>query len=135
MKCPSCAAAAADGAAECPACGVIFAKFEERRRREREAAAAALAQASAPPAPLVDPQLGRTVAVVLAAGWVLAFGYFIFKDYRRRQALREARLSAAQAQFAAPVAVSTAVSAHAVIVDAAGNFSTPSGETLAPPRR
>jgi hypothetical protein len=69
MKCPSCKAEAADGAAECPSCGVIFAKFEQRRRREREEAARALAQLDAAPAPTVHPHLGRAIAGVVLTAW------------------------------------------------------------------
>src|SRR5271170_2936397 len=58
MECPNCRAAAPDGAADCPACGLIFAKWAERSARERAerlAAAAALLNSPAPEAPARSP--------------------------------------------------------------------------------
>ena len=79
MKCPNCAAEAEDGAAECPSCSVLIAKFLEKRERERLTAETALAAAKAPPrAP--EPWRGRTVAAILAGAWVLALGLY----YRHR---------------------------------------------------
>jgi hypothetical protein len=140
MKCPSCGAAAPEGAPECAACGVIFAKFEEKRRREREEAQAALARLNLPPTPELDPHLGRRVAIVVGAAWAAVMGFFIVKELIRKNQ----REAAARARFAAPVAAAAmppaappaapsaapALPAHAVIADPSGQFTTPSGETV-----
>jgi hypothetical protein len=103
MKCPACAAAAPDGAAECPSCGVIFAKLEERKRREREDAKAALAQLDAPPAADVNPYLGRTIAGALLVLWGLVFGYVVLKQLNRPRE-RSGSFPAAASAPAAPLA-------------------------------
>lgn len=58
MECPNCRAAAVEGAAECPRCGVIFAKWDEARKKPR------------PPAVAHNP-LGWRSPYVLAAGAAL----------------------------------------------------------------
>lgn len=40
MTCPKCGAARPAGAAECPKCGVIYARFEQKRERQRQEALA-----------------------------------------------------------------------------------------------
>jgi len=88
MDCPNCRAAAPDGAAECPACGVVFAKWKERAARaaaekvlaaeeERRlaadpAAAAAAEEARASAAPLTARQAVALPAAVFAASFLLA---------------------------------------------------------------
>jgi hypothetical protein len=80
MKCPNCSAEAADVAADCPACGLVFAKWRERKEKEKREAATALAALEAPPPPSTpDLMLGRVVAGVIVVGWVLGLALY----YRR----------------------------------------------------
>ena len=67
MKCPACAAACGDGAAECPACGLIFAKWREQ-----------LLKALEPPTPARarNPWVGRAIAAVIAAAWTLGLALY-----------------------------------------------------------
>ncbi len=88
MECPSCGKTAPAGAAECPACGVVFAKWEKRekdrdeeRKREEAAALAALESPAAAPA---DPWVGRGIAAAIAAAWMIAFGLYFRHRYARR---------------------------------------------------
>ncbi len=76
MKCPNCSAAAPENAAECPSCGVIFAKLLARREKEKAAAAAALldAPSSAPPA---DPRRTRLIAITIVVFWVMGLAVFV----------------------------------------------------------
>lgn len=70
MRCPSCSAEGPDGAAECPACGVIFAKLKARAEK---AAPPPSAPAAAKPA---GSGLGN--ALVLLA----CLGAFVYGGYR-----------------------------------------------------
>ncbi|NNN07485.1 MAG: hypothetical protein HKL90_16470 [Elusimicrobia bacterium] len=110
MKCPSCAAECAEGALECASCGVIFAKLEARRRREREEVEQALAKLGADSAPVVDPMLGRAVAMVAFALWAGVMSYFVVQQMRRRPAPRPA---APERAVAAPAVVPTLSTAPA----------------------
>lgn len=60
MKCPNCGVACPAGAAECPACGVIFEKFKKKL------------DALPPPTPPRFPLwLGRVIAVAIVVLWML----------------------------------------------------------------
>jgi hypothetical protein len=81
MKCPNCGVEGAAGAAECSACGVIFAKF--KRKLER------------PPVPTVyNPWKGRAIAAALALLWAAGFGLY----YRGKVAAMRVRNPAGPAR-------------------------------------
>ena len=90
MKCPSCAAESGDGA-ECPVCGLIFAKWRERQEREKREALEALeglpvARKAAP-----DPRARRAVAGAAVLLWMLSlYFYAIRRAHRGRAPLGEA---------------------------------------------
>lgn len=74
MKCPSCSAEGPDGAAECAACGVIFAKL--KAKAEKAAAAPAPAPAPAPAAS----GLGGTVVILACLCAVVYGGYRVYES-------------------------------------------------------
>jgi hypothetical protein len=77
MICPSCAARSKDDAAECPACGLVFAKWRERREKEkREGLEALKAMESRPSPPRSNPWLVRGAAAVVVAAWVLGLSLY-----------------------------------------------------------
>jgi hypothetical protein len=78
MKCPACAHEGPDGAAECASCGVIFAKFKEKKEAERRAAEELLAKAEQP-APPPNPWVPRLLAIGLVCLWlsVMAVYYLL----------------------------------------------------------
>jgi hypothetical protein len=76
MKCPSCGAASADGAAECPACGLIFAKWREKSLKALEL------PPPSPPAP--DRWIGRAIAAVIVILWLGGFGYYVYRHTLKR---------------------------------------------------
>lgn len=90
MKCPSCGAACADDARECPACGLLFAKWKEKVERERLAAEALLAagesRAPAPPA--------RRTALLFAGAavlfWIVMLAWWYARHPARPRALSPA---------------------------------------------
>jgi hypothetical protein len=86
MKCPSCGAQAGDGAAECPSCGLIFAKWLERQEKEKREAVEALKRLEAPPAgaPPRNPWIGRGIAGAVVAVWLA--GLVLFAVHHRRRA-------------------------------------------------
>jgi len=61
MKCPNCGVEGPAGAAECPACGIIFDKFKKK-----------LDTLPPPTPPRFPLWLGRTLAAALVAAWMLA---------------------------------------------------------------
>lgn len=74
MKCPNCGAQAPSGAADCPGCGVIFAKLAEREARKKAEAKAQAALLDAPPAasaPGWDPKKLRVAAIAIVAVWLI----------------------------------------------------------------
>ena len=74
MKCPSCAAQSKDAAAECPACGLVFARAEKEKRET----AAAIAALESPPAPPPDNRWPvRVAAACVAAAWVLGLALYV----------------------------------------------------------
>lgn len=87
MVCPKCGAKVPEGAAECPSCGVIFAKLRALAEREKREAAAAVevADAAPVPTPVVDPWLGRKIAAGITVAWLVGFGLYY------RHAVIEAR--------------------------------------------
>ncbi|MDX6768088.1 MAG: hypothetical protein SF051_01035 [Elusimicrobiota bacterium] len=87
MKCPGCAAAAPDGATECPSCGVIFAKLAARLEKERAQAKAhaALLDAPAPPAP-PDPRRTRHLALAIVGAWVVVMATVVHLSMKRAKA-------------------------------------------------
>ncbi|UPT73590.1 MAG: hypothetical protein M0D55_17280 [Elusimicrobiota bacterium] len=93
MKCPNCAAEAADGSAECASCGVIFAKLKAKKERVVLEAKAGEALASTAPeekAPEFNPWKIRAVAAAVVLAWLVGFGVY----YRRAvsEALARRRL-------------------------------------------
>ncbi|MBI2387663.1 MAG: zinc ribbon domain-containing protein [Elusimicrobia bacterium] len=68
MKCPNCGVEAPAGATDCPACGVIFAKFKKK-----------LESLPVPEPARFDPWVGRAIAAAIVAIWMIAFGLY----YRR----------------------------------------------------
>lgn len=73
MNCPLCSSAAPDGAAECPSCGVIFAKLRARAERAKSAAEQAPETA---PAPALNPRHVRIAALSLVACWMIGLGLY-----------------------------------------------------------
>lgn len=71
--CPLCAHPSAEGAAECPTCGVIFAKL--RARDERQKAASAQRLDPTPP-PALDPWHARIAAAAVVVCWMLGLGLY-----------------------------------------------------------
>jgi hypothetical protein len=67
MKCPHCGVLGPAGAAECPACGVIFAKFKKKLET-------GLVPASVPS--VFNPWKGRAIAAALVALEVVGFGLY-----------------------------------------------------------
>lgn len=83
MKCPNCGAPSEGAAAECPQCGLVFAKWRERQEKEkREAAEALKALESPPPPPKTSPWIGRLIAAVIVTWWML--GLAIYYVHRMR---------------------------------------------------
>lgn len=74
MKCPSCSAEGPDGAAECAACGVIFAKL--KAKAEKTAAAPTPAPAPAPKAS----DLGGTLLILASLCAVVYGGYRAYES-------------------------------------------------------
>ena len=70
MKCPNCTTDSGD-AAECPACGLIFAKWREQIFKALE---------SPTPARVRNPWVSRAIAAVVVAAWMLGLAIY----YRRR---------------------------------------------------
>lgn len=74
MKCPNCAAGAEDGALDCPACGLVFAKWHALQAK-RAAAPPPEPEAAAAPGPNL--WAGRAIAVgvvvLWTAGWALYY--------------------------------------------------------------
>lgn len=70
MECPNCSENVADGAPDCPSCGIIFDKLEERERRNKRQAIAGLAASDAGFRVQINPWIIRIgVGVVLVAIW------------------------------------------------------------------
>ena len=85
MKCPSCAAPCGEEAAECPACGLIFAKWRDRQEKERLAAVEALEGAAKPKA-AANPWVGRSVAGVVVLAWMLGLCFYAARRARVKRA-------------------------------------------------
>lgn len=86
MKCPRCAAENADGAADCAACGVVFAKLKELKEKERRAAEEALARLAAAEdeaKPKTDPWVWRALAIGVAVAWSSALATYYLLWSRR----------------------------------------------------
>lgn len=79
--CPLCAHPAGEDAAECPTCGVIFAKLRARAERERKAAALVL---EATPAPSRNPWRVRLAALSVVAFWMLGLALYYRVELSRR---------------------------------------------------
>lgn len=90
MKCPSCSTQAAGG--ECPSCGLIFSKWNQRQERARlkaEEALAALERGSGRPASL-DPWRGRILAGAFLAAWLIGLT-LAARYYMRTRRIPEGR--------------------------------------------
>lgn len=75
MQCPNCAAGVAEGAAECPACGVIFSKLA--RVREQEALRYKALLALDPPPPPAARVRRNAVAAGVVVLWLLALAFSV----------------------------------------------------------
>lgn len=94
MKCPSCGQECADGSEDCPACGVIFAKW--RARQERQAAPG---PATAEPDPSIRPASGGLpIPKLVMAAVVAGGGFFAYKKFFAPKAGGEAPASEEGAQ-------------------------------------
>ena len=85
MKCPSCAAPSGEDAAECPSCGLVFAKWRERREKEKREAVAALKALEAPAASSASSRnlwIARGMAAAAVALWLAGLALY----YHRRLA-------------------------------------------------
>lgn len=78
-NCPLCSSAAPEGAAECPSCGVIFAKLRARAEREKSAAAKAPETTAAR-----NPWRVRIAALSVVACWMLCLGIYYHIELSRR---------------------------------------------------
>ncbi|MCR4295357.1 MAG: hypothetical protein NUW21_07460 [Elusimicrobia bacterium] len=65
MKCPNCGVDAPAGAADCAACGVIFAKFKKK-----------LESLPVTPRSRFQPWMGRALAVLVVLAWMLGFALY-----------------------------------------------------------
>jgi hypothetical protein len=85
MKCPICAAPCGDDAAECPACGLIFAKWRERQEKEKREALEAQKELEASPKRVVpaNPWIGRCIAAAMVAAWLLFLCFYMIKRARK----------------------------------------------------
>lgn len=83
MKCPNCSAQAADGASECPKCGIVFAKWNELQARKKRDEAAELAALTTVATREFNPWLGRAIAAALVAAWTLGMGLY-FRSHQAR---------------------------------------------------
>jgi hypothetical protein len=85
MKCPSCGAASdGDAAPECPACGLIFAKWRERQEKEkREALEAVQSLEIAPKALPKNPWVGRGIAIAVVLVWIAGLSFLVSRRSRR----------------------------------------------------
>lgn len=72
--CPLCARPSAEGAVECPTCGVIFAKLRARAEREKAASAARTLDPTPPPA--LNPWHVRLAAAAVVVCWMLGLGLY-----------------------------------------------------------
>ena len=87
MKCPSCGASAGDDAAECPACGLIFAKWREREAKEkREALEALEGLKPAPAAPVPNPWTARGAAGAVVLVWIAGFALYVYRHAHKKRA-------------------------------------------------
>jgi uncharacterized membrane protein YvbJ len=85
VKCSNCAAEASEGAAECPKCGVLFAKLKAQKEREKREAAEFLAAAEKPaPSAPPDPWKGRLAAAAVVLIWFVILFAYIVMDLNRR---------------------------------------------------
>jgi hypothetical protein len=80
MKCPNCGVEAPSGAADCAACGVIFAKFKKK-----------LESLPSTPPSRFQPWMGRALAVVVVLAWMAGLALY----YRAVLSGEPARKSAA----------------------------------------
>ncbi|OGS58514.1 MAG: hypothetical protein A3J79_07415 [Elusimicrobia bacterium RIFOXYB2_FULL_62_6] len=76
--CPKCNKEVQEESADCPYCGIIFAKWEKLRQNAAEAPASSLTDSPAEPEPAARSGAGIKVAVAVAAV-ALAAGYFLLK--------------------------------------------------------
>lgn len=70
MKCPNCGVDVPAGAADCPACGVIFAKFKKK-----------LESLPSTPPSRFKPWMGRALAVFIVLAWMLGFALYYHRVY------------------------------------------------------
>ncbi len=70
MKCPNCGVESPAGAADCAACGIIFAKFKKK-----------LESLSPTPASRFKPWMGRSLAVVVVLAWMLGLGLYYHRAF------------------------------------------------------
>jgi hypothetical protein len=83
MKCPNCGAQAADGASECPQCGLVFAKWKVLEERKKRDEAAALTELETAGTREFNPWIGRAIAGALVAVWMLGIGLY-YRHHRAR---------------------------------------------------
>jgi hypothetical protein len=83
VKCPNCAAEAGDDAAECPACGLVFAKWRERQEKEKREAAEALRLLDEGPKPPPTLWVRRAAAFGAVLIWLSWFVYYVYRHTQR----------------------------------------------------
>ncbi|MFI5346919.1 MAG: hypothetical protein ACHQ51_11145 [Elusimicrobiota bacterium] len=83
MKCPNCGAPAAEEAADCEKCGVVFAKWDKLRELKKRDESAARAELESGGSSSFNPWLGRAIASGLVALWLVVLGaYFHYHKAR-----------------------------------------------------
>ncbi len=90
MNCPLCSYAAPKEAAECPSCGVIFAKLRARAEREKSVVTQAR-----------NPWHVRVAALSMVACWMLGLGIYYHIELSRRP--QRIKSSALEGQSSVPV--------------------------------
>ena len=76
MKCPHCGVQAADGSAECPGCGIIFAKLKTQKERIVLEAKIGLSASDEGTPVRINIWKVRAIAAGIVALWMIGFGLY-----------------------------------------------------------